>query len=104
MVDWGSWCSSGSDWSWNGQDWGGSSLGWMLPDSEFDFTFNWDSDFLVIIELGISNHRAFSSGTSSGESFVNLTVWDGKLEAESCFDPVNWSGVSGGEVLKVLHL
>jgi hypothetical protein len=102
VVDWGGWCGGSGDWGSSGSDWGGGgSLGWNLPDSEFDFTFNWDGDFLVIVELGISDHGAFSSGTGSGESLVNLAIWDGELEAESGFDPVNWSGVSGGEVLEV---
>jgi len=100
VVDWGS--GSSSDWGSSGSDWGGGgSLGWNLPDSEFDVTFNWDGDFLGIVVLGISGHGAFSSGTASGESLVNLAIWDGELEAESGFDPVNGSRVSGGEVLEV---
>jgi len=103
VVDWGGWCGSSSDWGSSGSNWGGGgSLGWNLPDSEFDFTFNWDFDFLVVVELSISTLRAFSSGTSSGKGFVNHTIWDSELEAEPSFDPVNWSG--GGEVLENTHI
>jgi hypothetical protein len=92
-----------SCWLWDCQDWGSShfGLGWNLPDSEFDISFNWDSDFLIIVELSESRHGAFSSGTSSSESLVNSAIWDSKLEAESVFDPVNWSDGNGVEVLEV---
>jgi hypothetical protein len=98
------WHLSGSGgWGSDGQDWGSRifDLGWYLPDSEININFKWDSDFLVIVELSVSNHGAFSSGTSSSESFVDHEIWDSKLEAESVFDPVNWSDGSGVKVLKV---
>jgi hypothetical protein len=101
MVNWH--LSGSGGWGSDGHDWGSghSDLGWNLPDSEFDISFNWDSDFFIIVELSESNHGAFSSGTSSSESLVNSAIWDSKLEAESGFDPVNWSDGNGVEVLEV---
>jgi hypothetical protein len=80
---------------------GTSSSESLVNSAIWDISFNWDSDFLIIVELSESNHGAFSSGTSSSESLVNSAIWDSKLEAESGFDPVNWSDGNGVEVLEV---
>jgi len=78
-----------------------SGLGWNLPDTEHNISFHWDGHGFLEVILGISRGGAWSSGTGGGESGVNFAIWDIKFEAESGFNPVDWGGGSGLEVLEV---
>ena len=51
--------------------------------------------------MGVCGHGARSSDSTEGESFVDHTIWDGELKAESVFKEMKWGGGGEFQVLEV---